>query len=79
MKSAFALLRYVVPVWLYRIFSHYFINNTIFLKIVTLYKSVFLLPLGLSEMLLILRITEPVVAINVHTYVCRVGVIFFRF
>jgi hypothetical protein len=49
-------------------------------KILTAYKSVFLLsPQVFSEMLFILRITERVVAINVHTYVCKVRVIVVRF
>jgi hypothetical protein len=80
MQSACAVLYcHLWPVWLYHIFPHYLISNTIFgEKIIVRKTCVLILSTTLSESFFILRRIYRDIDINLHGCSCNVSVILVR-
>jgi hypothetical protein len=75
-STCIVLYCYLWAVWLYHIYPHYLINDTILGKKLLNIKCVFWFYLQLlSEKFLILRTIQRHIIINVHKYSCKVPII----
>jgi hypothetical protein len=59
-------MRHLYPAWLYRIFTHYFINSTILKGMLLNIQCVMIFCAALCAVLFILKIIKRDIIINVH-------------